>query len=133
MVYVLSRFDALVVVIPHKFADILTVGGAVPEVAAGALWGQRSEIHCSPRGCLSTRELLALFVFFGNGKGMLLHRRELLTPRDAAARWGVSRGHLANLRQKREGLGFSKIGGRVFYRLSDVLKFEDSTYIEVSA
>ncbi|GAB6987924.1 hypothetical protein JCM10369A_44540 [Nocardioides pyridinolyticus] len=62
-----------------------------------------------------------------------MERNELLTPDELASRWGVSKGHLANLRHRSEGLGYLKIRGRVAYRLADVLAYEDSVYVPVSA
>ena len=56
-------------------------------------------------------------------------RRELLTPIELADRWGVTTGHLANLRHQGEGIGYLKLGNRVAYRLADVLAYEDSVYI----
>ncbi len=55
--------------------------------------------------------------------------RELLTPGELAARWGVTTGHLANLRHQGEGIGYLKIGSRVAYRLADVLAYEDAVYV----
>jgi len=54
---------------------------------------------------------------------------DLLTPGQVAARWGVSTGHLANLRYRGEGIGYVKIGARVAYRLSDVLAYEVEHYV----
>ena len=54
---------------------------------------------------------------------------ELLTPVELADRWGVTTGHLANLRHQGEGIGYLKIGSRVAYRLAEVLDYEDSVYI----
>jgi hypothetical protein len=55
--------------------------------------------------------------------------RELLTPVELADRWGVTTGHLANLRHQGQGIGYLKIGSRVAYRLADVLAYEDSVFI----
>jgi len=48
-----------------------------------------------------------------------------LTPTDLAQRWGVTVGHLANLRW--EGMSqvpYLKLGGHVRYRLADILAYE---------
>lgn len=55
--------------------------------------------------------------------------RDLLTPTQLADRWGVTTGHLANLRHQGDGIGYLKIGNRVAYRFSDVLAYEDEHYI----
>lgn len=57
--------------------------------------------------------------------------RELLTPAQLADRWGVSTGHLANLRHHGEGIGYLKIGSRVAYRLRDVIDYENQHYVAV--
>lgn len=58
--------------------------------------------------------------------------RELLTPVQLADRWGVSTGHLANLRYHGEGIGYLKIGSRVAYRITDVINYENQHYVAVS-
>ncbi len=55
--------------------------------------------------------------------------RDLLTPAQLADRWGVTTGHLANLRHHGEGIGYLKIGSRVAYRYADVMGFEDEHYV----
>jgi hypothetical protein len=57
--------------------------------------------------------------------------RDLLTPSQLADRWGVTTGHLANLRHHGEGIGYLKIGSRVAYRFSDVVAFENAHYVSV--
>ena len=57
--------------------------------------------------------------------------RDLLTPTQLADRWGVSTGHLANLRHLGEGIGYLKIGSRIAYRFTDVLAFENEHYVSV--
>ena len=47
-----------------------------------------------------------------------------LRPGELASRWGVSIGHLANLRHRGEGCAYLKLGGAVVYRLADVEAFE---------
>ncbi|WP_193608722.1 DNA-binding protein [Nocardioides lijunqiniae] len=59
-------------------------------------------------------------------------RRDLLTPAQLADRWGVSTGHLANLRYHGEGIGYLKIGSRVAYRIADVIDYENRHYVAVS-
>lgn len=56
-----------------------------------------------------------------------------LTPHDLAARWGVSVGHLANLRCEGKGLPYIKLPGRCLYRLADVLAYEDAHLIKAVA
>lgn len=58
---------------------------------------------------------------------------KLMTPSELAARWGVTTGHLANLRHRGEGLGYLKIGSRVAYRPEDVLAYEESVYVPMAA
>ena len=58
--------------------------------------------------------------------------RDLLTPSQLADRWGVSTGHLANLRHHSEGIGYLKIGSRVAYRFTDVVAFENDHYVTVA-
>lgn len=60
------------------------------------------------------------------------HRRDLLSPSQLADRWGVTTGHLANLRHQGEGISYHKIGSRIAYRYSDVLAYENDHYVEVS-
>lgn len=55
--------------------------------------------------------------------------RDLLTPTQLADRWGISAGHLANLRHHGEGIGYLKIGSRVAYRFADVMAFESEHYV----
>lgn len=55
--------------------------------------------------------------------------RDLLTPSQLADRWGVTTGHLANLRHQGEGIGYVKIGVRVAYRFADVLAYENDHYV----
>lgn len=53
----------------------------------------------------------------------------LLLPRQLADRWSVTTGHLRNLRYQRRGVPFLKLGGRVAYRTSDVLSFENARLV----
>ncbi len=55
--------------------------------------------------------------------------KELLTPLELADRWGVTTGHLANLRHQGGGVGYLKLGSRVAYRTADVLAYEESVYV----
>ena len=50
----------------------------------------------------------------------------ILTPEELSARYNrrVSIKTLANWRSKGDGPAFTKVGGRVFYRLPDVLDWE---------
>ena len=55
----------------------------------------------------------------------------LLLPRDLSDRWGVTVGHLANLRSAGKGPTFIRLsGGAVRYRLSDVLAHENARMVE---
>lgn len=66
-----------------------------------------------------------------NGQAEAL-QHDLLTPLELAERWGVSVGHLANLRSYGQGLSYLKIGSRVAYRWADVFAYEAAHYVEVS-
>jgi len=57
----------------------------------------------------------------------------MLTARQLSARWGVSTGHLANLRAKGEGVEYIKIGAAVRYKLAAVESFESANTVEVAA
>ena len=58
----------------------------------------------------------------------------LLTTADLAARWGVSVGHLANLRSEGRGPTYCKpLGGRVLYPLAAVEAFEAARTVEAVA
>lgn len=57
--------------------------------------------------------------------------RDLLTPRQLADRWGITIGHLANLRHQGDGLGYVKIGSRIAYRYTDVIAYENAHYVAV--
>lgn len=57
--------------------------------------------------------------------------RDLLTPTQLADRWGVSAGHLANLRHHGEGISYLKIGSRVAYRYADVVAYEAAHYVAI--
>jgi hypothetical protein len=52
-----------------------------------------------------------------------------LTPQALAARWNISTGHLANLRSQGTGPAYIKPVGRVLYRLTDVLRWENRTLV----
>lgn len=52
-----------------------------------------------------------------------------LTPNDLGQRWGVSVGHLANLRSAGIGLTYLKLGASVRYRLSDVIAEEAASVV----
>ena len=58
--------------------------------------------------------------------------RDLLTPAQLADRWGVSTGHLANLRHLGGGISYLKIGSRVAYRYADVLAYEAARYVSIA-
>ena len=57
--------------------------------------------------------------------------RELLTPTQLADRWGLSTGHLANLRHHGEGINYLKIGARIAYRYADVIAYETAHYVSI--
>jgi hypothetical protein len=54
---------------------------------------------------------------------------ELLTPVALSERWGVSVGHLANLRSEGRGPTWLKIGGRIAYRVRDVAAYEEASVV----
>ena len=51
---------------------------------------------------------------------------DLLTPDQLGNRWGKSRAALAQMRYRGDGPQFVKIGKSVFYRVEDVLDFEEA-------
>lgn len=54
-----------------------------------------------------------------------------LTPSELASRWKdtITLKTMANWRSQGDGPPYTKIGGRVMYRLTDVIKWEDSRRI----
>jgi len=57
-----------------------------------------------------------------------------LTPADLAQRWGVTVGHLANLRwEGTSQVPYLKLGGHVRYRLSDILAVEAASVVTAVA
>ena len=53
-----------------------------------------------------------------------------LTPLDLAERWGVTVGHLANLRwEGASQVPYLKLGGHVRYRLADVIAYEAASVV----
>lgn len=54
-----------------------------------------------------------------------------LRPKDLAARWQVSVGHLANLRSEGKGPAFLRLGGGISYRLSDVEDYEERALVRL--
>jgi hypothetical protein len=54
-----------------------------------------------------------------------------LTPKELASRWKgtITEKTLANWRSQGDGPPYTKIGGRVMYRLADVIKWENSRTI----
>lgn len=55
---------------------------------------------------------------------------EILTPKELAARWKTSVDALAQERYRGQGPHYLKLGSRVRYRLSDILKYEQDCLIE---
>jgi predicted site-specific integrase-resolvase len=53
-----------------------------------------------------------------------MQTRTCLNQRDLAARWTISARTLERWRWKGEGPAYLKIGGRVVYRIEDVLAYE---------
>ena len=51
-----------------------------------------------------------------------------LTPKDLASRWKntITLKTLANWRSQGDGPAYTKIGGKVMYRMIDIVKWEDS-------
>jgi hypothetical protein len=57
-----------------------------------------------------------------------------LTPTDLAQRWGVTVGHLANLRwEGTSQVPYLKLGGHVRYRLTDILAVEAASVVTTVA
>jgi hypothetical protein len=56
-----------------------------------------------------------------------------LTPAALAERHHTTRGHLANLRLRRQGVPWMKRGARVLYAYADVLAYEAAGRVETSA
>ncbi|WP_405057004.1 hypothetical protein OG474_30240 [Kribbella sp. NBC_01505] len=52
-----------------------------------------------------------------------------LTPKDLAARWQVTVGHLANLRSAGKGPNYLRLGGGITYRLGDVENYEEAALV----
>lgn len=60
--------------------------------------------------------------------------RSFLRPADLAERWGVSTGHLSNLRVRGSGPAYLKLNnGTVRYELADVEAYEDASRVEAVA
>lgn len=51
---------------------------------------------------------------------------DLLTPAQLGERWHKSTASLAQMRYRGNGPRFAKIAGSIFYRVQDVLDFEES-------
>ncbi|GAA1431399.1 hypothetical protein GCM10009616_18420 [Microlunatus lacustris] len=56
----------------------------------------------------------------------------LLTDVELAERWQLSRGTLANIRSRGDGVPYVKVGGRVRYALADVLAYEAARRVQTS-
>lgn len=56
----------------------------------------------------------------------------LLNPDDVSTLLGLSKGHLAHLRQRGEGPAYVKLGTAVRYRLSDVEDFISAARIKTA-
>lgn len=58
---------------------------------------------------------------------MNIDKEKFLTPQELVERWGgtVVTGTLANWRNKKKGPKYTKIGGKVRYRESDVIEYEN--------
>lgn len=57
----------------------------------------------------------------------------ILTPSDLSQRWDVTVRHLANMRSAKVGPSYLKLGGKVLYRLSDVVEYENRSVVAVPA
>jgi hypothetical protein len=55
---------------------------------------------------------------------------DLMTPAVLSDRWGVTVGHLANLRSEGRGPAWLKIGGRIAYRVRDVAAYEEASLVQ---
>jgi hypothetical protein len=62
-------------------------------------------------------------------------KKELITSKQLAERWGMSPGTLENWRGKRKGPNFIKLGkgrnAQVLYRLRDVEEFESQNTVHI--
>lgn len=57
-----------------------------------------------------------------------------LTTQDLAKRWGMTAGHLANLRSEGSSpVAYIKFGNRCMYRLCDVVAFEEANLVAAAA
>ena len=56
------------------------------------------------------------------------NKEQTLTAQVLAERWGVSPKTLANMRYRRKGPAFWKIGGRILYDLNDVIRQEQNSF-----
>lgn len=69
----------------------------------------------------------------------MMNQTDVLTPQKLADRWGMRPGTLANQRSAGLGCAYVRIsghpharGGRVVYRLCDVLEYEAARLVEVT-
>ena len=53
-----------------------------------------------------------------------MQQKSCLTPKELARRWTISHRTLERWRWAGEGPAYMKLGGRVVYRLEDILAFE---------
>jgi predicted DNA-binding transcriptional regulator AlpA len=58
---------------------------------------------------------------------------DFITPQEVAELTGYSKGVLSNMRMKKEGFPFYKMGKKVFYKESEVLKAIEDTKVETAS
>lgn len=51
---------------------------------------------------------------------------DLFNPDQLGTRWGKTRQSLAQMRYRGDGPAYLKIGKSIFYRMEDILEFEES-------
>jgi len=61
-----------------------------------------------------------------------MQQKTCLTQKELARRWTISHRTLERWRWKGEGPAFMKIGGRIVYRLEDVLAHEQARLFQTS-
>ena len=57
----------------------------------------------------------------------------VFTPKQLSDRWGLAEATLRNWRSAKKGVPYCKVGGKVVYRLTDVVAYETSNLTELQA
>ena len=83
----------------------------------------------SPIGLGCTSTLIGDIAMNSAHNGNVRH----LTPKDLAERWGVTVGHLANLRTDGEGAPYLKLGASVRYPLASIEEYEAARLVQAVA